>query len=69
MHAVCSGVVPSSFRILRQLMSRVEDPATGEVLVPELHIDIPAERRAQIEASVDVVGPSVRGAYPLVDGA
>ena len=36
-----SGVVPSSFRILRQLLDRVEDAATGEVLVPEMNTAIP----------------------------
>jgi acetylornithine deacetylase/succinyl-diaminopimelate desuccinylase-like protein len=36
-----SGVVPSSFRILRELLDRVEDSATGKVLVPEMHVGIP----------------------------
>ena len=36
-----SGVVPSSFRIIRQLLDRVEDAATGTLLVPEMHVDIP----------------------------
>jgi acetylornithine deacetylase/succinyl-diaminopimelate desuccinylase-like protein len=36
-----SGVVPSSFRILRELLDRVEDSVTGKVLVPEMHAEIP----------------------------
>ena len=36
-----SGVVPSSFRVLRQLLDRVEDATTGEILVPEFHAPIP----------------------------
>src|SRR5690606_10496237 len=44
-----SGIVPSSFRILRQLLSRVEDPGDGRILLPELHSDIPAARRQQAE--------------------
>ncbi len=36
------GVVPSSFRVLRQLLSRVEDESTGEILLPEFHVDTPA---------------------------
>jgi acetylornithine deacetylase/succinyl-diaminopimelate desuccinylase-like protein len=39
-----SGVVPSSFRLLRQLLDRLEDSATGRVLLPELHVEIPAGR-------------------------
>jgi len=27
-----SGVVPSSFRILRQLLDRIDNPYTGEVV-------------------------------------
>ena len=48
-----SGVVPSSFRILRQLLDRVEDAATGEVLVAELRAEIPAE---QVAAAAEVAG-------------
>ena len=36
--------MPSSFRIIRELLDRVEDSRTGEVLLPELHVEIPADR-------------------------
>ena len=39
-----SGIVPSSFRIMRQLLDRLEDSATGEILVPELNVAIPPNR-------------------------
>jgi acetylornithine deacetylase/succinyl-diaminopimelate desuccinylase-like protein len=39
-----SGVVPSSFRIVRQLLDRVEDSATGAVLVDACHTPIPEHR-------------------------
>jgi acetylornithine deacetylase/succinyl-diaminopimelate desuccinylase-like protein len=42
------GVVPSSFRILRQLVSRIEDEATGALRLPELHVEVPEHRRRQI---------------------
>ncbi len=38
-----SAIVPSSFRIMRQLLDRIEDPTTGEILLPELHTQIPEE--------------------------
>lgn len=38
-----SGVVPSSFRILRQLIERLENSETGD-LVNELYIDVPPNR-------------------------
>ncbi len=51
-----SGVVPSSFRILRNLLDRIEDSATGEVLLPELHADIPADRVDQAAAAIGATG-------------
>jgi acetylornithine deacetylase/succinyl-diaminopimelate desuccinylase-like protein len=50
------GVVPSSFRVLRQLLSRVEDERTGELLVRELHGDIPNDRLRQIAATAADLG-------------
>lgn len=38
-----SGVVPSPFRILRQLLSRIEDELTGEIH-QDFQVDIPPNR-------------------------
>jgi acetylornithine deacetylase/succinyl-diaminopimelate desuccinylase-like protein len=54
-----SGVVPSSFRIARQLLDRVENSATGEVLVREMHVDIPANRIAEVREAVTAVPGSL----------
>lgn len=62
------GVVPSSFRLLRLLLDRIEDPATGELLVPGLHAPIPAEREAQLHVAVEAAGDAVGGLFPFVDG-
>jgi len=64
-----SGIVPSSFRIARQLLSRLEDEDSGRVLPPELHAEIPAQRRDQLEAVAGVLGEEVSSVYPWVDGA
>jgi acetylornithine deacetylase/succinyl-diaminopimelate desuccinylase-like protein len=45
------GIVPSSFRVLRRLLGRVEDDATGHILLPELHSDIPEERMEAIKST------------------
>ncbi|MFT3853961.1 MAG: M20/M25/M40 family metallo-hydrolase [Ilumatobacteraceae bacterium] len=68
-----SGVVPSSFRILRQLLDRIEDSATGRILLPELHVEIPADRRRQAtetgaEFHIEDDYPFVDGARPMTDG-
>ena len=64
-----SGVVPSSFRILRQLLSRIEDEATGQVKVEGLHVEIPAERREQARAAAATLGDEVYTKFPWVKGA
>ena len=72
-----SGIVPSSFRILRILLDRLEDSVTGRVLLPELHVDIPANRvkeandtAAEFGEPLSTLLPFVPGARPVVeDGA
>ena len=63
-----SGVVPSSFRILRQLLARLENIDTGEVIVEELQAPVPAERLAQAKVAADALGDQVYGKFPFVAG-
>ncbi len=56
-----SGVAPSSFRVIRQLLDRIEDPSTGEVLLPSLHATIPADRRAEAVATAAEVADPLAG--------
>jgi acetylornithine deacetylase/succinyl-diaminopimelate desuccinylase-like protein len=61
-----SGIVPSSFRIARQLLNRLDDPQSGSVLLPELHAEIPAERIAQARAAGAILGEQVWREFPWV---
>jgi acetylornithine deacetylase/succinyl-diaminopimelate desuccinylase-like protein len=63
-----SGIVPSSFRILRQLLSRLEDERTGEILPPDLHVDVPAARAAEADAVAQALGAEIAGRFPVVAG-
>ncbi|MEO6653107.1 MAG: M20/M25/M40 family metallo-hydrolase [Ilumatobacteraceae bacterium] len=63
-----SGMVPSTFRIARALLSRIEDERTGRVLLASADVEIPADRRAQAEASASEIG-RIAEQYPFVDGA
>jgi acetylornithine deacetylase/succinyl-diaminopimelate desuccinylase-like protein len=65
---IASGIVPSSFRIMRQLLDRLEDPATGEVKLPEMNVPIPAERRADAGALVALDPAAVGRGIPFVQG-
>ena len=60
-----SGIVPSSFRIFRQLLSRIEDEATGAVVPEELYVQIPADRIAQAKAVGAAMGDEIRRSYPF----
>ena len=62
------GVVPSSFRIARALLERLEDSATGEIRLPALQADIPDERREQAALAAGVVGDALAGKFPLAGG-
>jgi acetylornithine deacetylase/succinyl-diaminopimelate desuccinylase-like protein len=60
-----SGVVPSSFRIARELLDRIEDSATGRLLPKEFHAAIPAERAEQAKRAADILGDLVIRKYPF----
>ena len=60
-----SGIVPSSFRILRRLIDRIEDPDTGVVLTGALHAQIPEQRREQARKAAEVLGDQVYAKFPF----
>lgn len=64
-----SGIVPSSFRIARQLITRLEDEGTGRVIPEVLQAEIPEQRRMQLEAVAEQLGDEIHTAFPFVDGA
>jgi len=59
-----SGVVPSSFRIARQLLSRLEDESTGRVKLEALHTTIPGARREQAAIGAKVLDTSLFKRFP-----
>lgn len=60
------GVVPSSFRVLRQLLSRVEDDLTGRILVPELHVEVSPGREEEIVTAADELGTAAGGTFAMI---
>ena len=63
-----SGVVPSSFRLLRQLLSRIEDEKTGRILLDGLHVEIPGERLQQAARCAEVLDTAVFDKFPFLPG-
>jgi acetylornithine deacetylase/succinyl-diaminopimelate desuccinylase-like protein len=64
-----SGVVPSSFRILRQVLDRLEDSKTGRLLPESFHCDIPANRVEQAKATAALLKDEVYKRLPWACGA
>ena len=59
-----SGLVPSSFRIMRQVLDRLEDSATGRLLPASFHCEVPADRLAQAKATAAILGDEVYKRFP-----
>lgn len=63
-----SGVVPDSFRVLRELLSRLENSATGEIVPRELYAEIPPQRLQQVRRCAEVLGTEVYDKFPFLEG-
>ena len=59
-----SGLVPSSFRIMRQVLDRLEDSATGRLLPASFHCEVPPERLAQARATAAILGDEIYKRFP-----
>lgn len=59
-----SGLVPSSFRIMRQVLDRLEDSKTGRLLPQSFHCEVPADRLAQAQATAAILGEEVYKRFP-----
>ncbi len=59
-----SGVVPSSFRVARQLISRIEDESNGQILLDDLHVEIPEQRLEQARLAAETLQDSVYEKFP-----
>jgi len=59
-----SGLVPSSFRIMRQVLDRLEDSATGRLLPASFHCEVPAERLQQAQATAAILGQELFKRFP-----
>jgi acetylornithine deacetylase/succinyl-diaminopimelate desuccinylase-like protein len=62
-----TGIAAAPFRIAEQLLTRIENPATGDLLLDELQVSIPDDRRLQIAATAEVLGAAVAGKMPWAE--
>jgi acetylornithine deacetylase/succinyl-diaminopimelate desuccinylase-like protein len=59
-----SGVVPSSFRLVRMLLSRIEQESSGKIVPDWLYAGIPPQRVAQAQSMASTLGKRVWDHYP-----
>ena len=64
-----SGIVPSSFRIARELLGRLENSATGAIVPESLYVEIPEERIDQAQHTASILAHSDEEQMPFIDGA
>ena len=63
-----TGIAPTPFRIIEQLLARLESPVNGDILPEELQVQIPKDRMAQIGVAARVLGKEVAGKMPFAPG-
>jgi acetylornithine deacetylase/succinyl-diaminopimelate desuccinylase-like protein len=63
-----TGIAATAFRVAQQLIARLENAVTGDILLDELQVNIPADRRAQIAAAARVLGSAIAGKIPFSKG-
>ncbi len=63
-----SGVVPSSFRVLRILLDRIEEATTGRITPEWLWVDVPSDRMTEVRRAAEVLGPHMLDHYPFLPG-
>ena len=64
-----SGIVASSFRVMRQLLSRLEDEKTGEILIRDFHVPIPGQMVEKAAYTAQVLGDEIYTKFPFCPGA
>jgi acetylornithine deacetylase/succinyl-diaminopimelate desuccinylase-like protein len=64
-----SGLVPSTFRIMRKLLDRLEDTDTGNIIPEWLHVEVPANRIEETRRTAKNLGAEIHKKFPFVEGA
>ena len=63
-----SGVMPSCFSVLREVLDRVEDSHSHDIKIAALHADIPSIRKQQNIDAAKALGADLINAQPLSEG-
>lgn len=66
---LATGIAPTPFRLLEQLLARIENPITGDLLLEDLHVRLPKDRFAQLGAAARVLGEGIAAKIPFAGSA
>jgi len=66
---LATGIAPAPFRLLEQLLARIENPVTGDLTLEELHVRVPKDRFAQLDAAARVLGQGIAAKIPFAGNA
>ena len=62
-----SGIIPDSFRVLKELIDRFEDPKTGR-LPTDLYVNVPSDKYDQAESLIKEMGGKIDFGFPFLEG-
>jgi acetylornithine deacetylase/succinyl-diaminopimelate desuccinylase-like protein len=65
---LATGIAPTPVRIAIELLTRLENPRTGDLLLDELRTEVPKDRLAQIDVAAKALGAAVVGKVPFAEG-
>ena len=65
---LATGIAPTPVRIAIELLTRLENPRTGDLLLDELRTEVPKDRVAQIDVAAKALGAAVAGKVPFAEG-
>ncbi|HEX7046575.1 MAG TPA: M20 family metallopeptidase [Gammaproteobacteria bacterium] len=65
---MASGITASSFRVLRELLDRIEDTETGAIKVEALSANVPENRKVEAKHAAEVLGDDADQDLPFVEG-
>ena len=61
------GVVPETFRVIRTLLNRIDDPVTGRV-IEEFQVEVPEVKQKEANFIAEKYGEKVYNKFPMHDG-
>jgi len=64
-----SGIIPCSFRIIRQILDRLEDPYTGEIVPKDFYVNLEDDIIEQARSCGLSLGNDVFQEFSLVEGS